>query len=176
MHNAEQKKEQTNTKTQKNTMLIKYLYFLGILVVITAILVSFTLLSRKTWQSGLKEQVAQVLQQSKKDTSYTIDDGIDIKTAFSTIGIVFTVKEKGSKTSEYAVLLRVATLYGPLPALFLYTPENEVKFVTFITFGGKAEQQIENISKYSQIAYWSKKVPSIVETGLDKATKGETKK
>src|SRR5574344_608074 len=127
MHNAEQK-ETGKAKSENTILLKKYFYFLGILVIVTAVLVAFTVLSRNTWQSGLKDQVTEILQQTKKDT-YTVGEGIDIRTAFSTSGIVYTVKEKGVKETEYAVLLRVATLYGPLPALFLYTPGKEVQFV-----------------------------------------------
>jgi hypothetical protein len=143
----------------------KYGYFAAILIVFMGLLILFSLLSNRKWQNGLRSQIESVLQESTNE-KYVVGPYVYVKTPFVTSAAVYQLNAKQKKTNQYVVILRVTTMYGPLPAVFIYTSGKEAEFVDFIYFDAKSNQQIADSSHNAQIDYWCKRIPSIIQTGV----------
>lgn len=140
--------------------------FFAILLILFGVLVFFTIVSRSSWQRGLEQQVAQTL--SEHQHTYTIVDKDVLDSPFVSSAASFLVTNGDSATplgasTEHAVIVRVPTLFGPLPAVYLYTEgEKTATFVAFATLDGKARAAVEANAKNAQIAYWATRIPKIV--------------
>ena len=161
--NQMQKKELTSEQKEKITLLKQYGLFLAIIIVIFGIIFSSALFSRNSWKEGLKNQVESVLLEQKKD--YTVGDFMQLQSPFSTSCAVYNINQKGKKnTNKYAVIIRLTTLYGQIPAIYIYdSKESDVSFLKMLTLNGASEKQIVDISKHMQISFWAKRIPSIIE-------------
>ena len=65
-----------------------------------------------------------------------------------------------------AIILRIQTLYGPLPAVFIMDKEKNVQFVGFSSVHGIVAEQLINNSNSKRINYWKKKIPDILQDSL----------
>lgn len=157
-----QKKELTSDPKEKLALLKNYGLFLAIIIIIFGIIFSFALLSRNFWKEGLKTQIENVLLEQKQD--YTVGSFIQIKSPFSTSCAVYSINQKGKKNAnKYAVIIRLTTLYGQIPAIYIYdSAKDDVTFIKMLTLNGASEKQIVDISKNMQISFWSKRIPSII--------------
>lgn len=148
---------------KKIELLKKYGVFLLIIIVMFFLLIGSILLARNSWKEGLKKQVETVLVEQKND--YRIGNFVKINSPFSTSCAVYELNKKNSKQNgEYAVIIRLTTLYGQIPAVYLYNEKDEnAEFVRFISLDGTAEKQIQDISKDMQISFWKKRIPSMLK-------------
>ena len=66
----------------------------------------------------------------------------------------------------YGVIIRIATLYGPLPAVFRYTPQVGTEFIGFAVFDshlGKEAAITESLRNSVQVARWKKRIPRLLD-------------
>jgi hypothetical protein len=157
--------EVTNADLERyKKQLVKFGIFSLILVACLAFLILFSLMARSSWQQGLKEQVYQYFESQGKKVS--VHEGDKIRSVFSTSAASFKVE--GLEKDCHAVIIRITTLYGPVAALYTCTDDefHEVQFVDFLKLSPKISQAVKNSSVNSQIAYWEKSIPKIVQSGL----------
>ncbi|MBO4387641.1 MAG: hypothetical protein J5817_11600 [Treponema sp.] len=157
--------EVTNADLERyKKQLVKFGIFSLILVACLAFLILFSLMARSSWQQGLKEQVYQYFESQGKKVS--VHEGDKIRSVFSTSAASFKVE--GLEKECHAVIIRITTLYGPVAALYTCTDDefHEVQFVDFLKLSPKISQAVKNSSVNSQIAYWEKSIPKIVQSGL----------
>ena len=143
----------------------KYGFFFGILFAMTAILIMFILVAHGSWKRGLAQTVQDGLNIYLPD-SYVVGEFHEIDSTVSTGAAVFSLKPRTATTAElsaYCVLLRVPTLTGAQPALFLYSQQNGVRFVGYATDTGKAEHVLNTDVGKSVISYWQGQIPKILE-------------
>jgi|GEM_PF-830581 len=160
--------EVTNADLERyKKQLVKFSVFSLILIACMAFLILFTLLGRNSWQEGLRAQVADYFESQGKKV--TVHEGEKIHSVFSVSAASFKVE--GLEKNCHAVILRVTTLYGPVAALYTCTDDefHEVQFVDFLKLSPKIASAVKNSSLNSQIAYWEKAIPKIVQTGLVEA-------
>ncbi|HAM79046.1 MAG TPA: hypothetical protein DCP61_07700 [Treponema sp.] len=160
--------EVTNADLERyKKQLVKFGVFSLILIACMAFLILFTLLGRNSWQEGLRAQVADYFESQGKKV--TVHEGEKIHSVFSVSAASFKVE--GLEKNCHAVILRVTTLYGPVAALYTCTDDefHEVQFVDFLKLSPKIASAVKNSSLNSQIAYWEKAIPKIVQTGLVEA-------
>ena len=60
------------------------------------------------------------------------------------------------------MILRIQTLYGPLPGVFLIDAEENVEFVGFVSLHGRIAEQIKHNDKTTRIQFWKEKIPYIL--------------
>ena len=167
------KKDSMKFPPEYKDKLIKFGIFTGILIVLLGLLIAFTLLSRNSWKKGLKTQVSQVL--NEYEVKYVVGDFVELNSSFNVSCAVFSISPTGklNEGTEYAVILRTQTLYGPLPGVYIYNiATKNAHFYGFATLHGKALNHIVDNSRNSQISYWERKIPDIVGESIDKSITG----
>lgn len=153
-------------------MYIKAGIVCGILVVFLSILILVSLLARKSWRTGLRNEIEKVFAENSV-TEYSVGEYLKLNSNISFICSVYRAEKvsKGNNDS-YAVIVRVATLYGPVAAVYVYeATRQEANFIGFAQLNDRVVESVKNATMNSQVLYWSKKIPAIVKT----ASKGENK-
>lgn len=138
--------------------------FLGIIVVVFAVLVTVTLLARNSWKKGLSTEVQAVLNSYEKD-SYTVNKFIDLNSPLATSSAVFSLIKKGAPSNSecYGIIIRIPTAAGPAPAVFVYNGGVEVLFAGFCGDFGKARGLFDIELSSENIRYWESRIPGIIE-------------
>lgn len=149
------------------TYLKKFGILVGVLTGIFIIIAGVTLASRRSWVKGLAINVDSVLNDSYGE--FTVEENIPVLSGFNVSGAIYKVAKASSAYDYYAMILRVQTMYGPLPGVFLYEPGKDYStFMGFTTVTGSVANQIYDVSKNSQIEFWEMKVPEIIDASLKK--------
>ncbi len=158
------------SQEEKNKIIEKlkiYGIFLGIIVFLFLISVLMIFASRSSWQKGLKNEVQTVLRE-KSLTQYTVSDFIKIDSSISYSAAVFHLKSSTGSDKNYAVIVRINSLYGPLPAVFLYNKNRGTEFVGLASVHGRIQKIFEESQSSIRLEYWNKKVPQIIQkAGID---------
>ena len=77
---------------------------------------------------------------------------------------VYEAFSGNAENEMYALIVRVPTLYGPVPAVYIYSNKNGAEFIGFSHIAGKTNFHIKENSENSQIEYWKNKIPAIINT------------
>ncbi|MBR4385071.1 MAG: hypothetical protein IKP51_00960 [Treponema sp.] len=160
--------EVTNADLERyKKQLVKFGIFSLILTACMAFLILFSLMARNSWQQGLRVQVQNCFESQGKKVS--VHEGDKIRSVFSVSAASFKVE--GLEKDCHAVIIRITTIYGPVAALYTCTDDefHEVQFVDFLKLSPKVSQAVKNSSVNSQIAYWEKAIPKIVQSGLEES-------
>ena len=68
-------------------------------------------------------------------------------------------KSSANSENQYVILVRIATVYGPLPVLFIYNKSiNEVVYVDIMTLNSSSKNRILSSLSTTQIALWKNKL------------------
>ena len=152
-------------------LLITFGVFTGLLLVFFAVLVLFVSAGRASWERGLTAQVAGVVREQALE--YELGSLEAVSSPFAVSCAAVPLYNAGSREAV-AVILRVATLYGPQAAVYLYRDgATEAEFLTFLTLNEKTEQAIRSSAANSQLAYWARRIPRILATGREEAERDE---
>lgn len=140
--------------------------FAALALIIFCLLVLMTLATKNSWKFYLGKAVENTLFEND-ETSYKIGDYICVNTGLASSTAIFELnKNSFNDGSYYAVIIKITTMYGPLPAVFIYEKNTGAQFIDFILAQGKVKEQILHTSQNSQIAYWANRIPGIVEKSL----------
>lgn len=154
-------KNTLNGGIDNKTFFIKYAYFLGVLLVVFGILIYSVVLSRRSWINNLRTSVEKVLNESEPEM-WAVGKVHNIENPFSLNCVCYETRYKKTGENYMAVLIRVSTLYGPLPAVFICNEQNEVTFVGYSSLHGRIAEQIKNHPSDKRITYWKKRIPEII--------------
>lgn len=131
----------------------------GIFVVFFALLVLFALLARGQWNKGLRLSVENTL--SDAEVPFNSLEPVELRSTSEVNCAVF----KDSQSDMYVAIIRITTIYGPLPAVYTYTKGRlNAEFVSFAELHSKAASQITNASLSGAVDYWAKKLPAIIQS------------
>lgn len=139
-----------------------YGIFIGILILFFMILIGMVKLSHNSWKNGLKDTVYVVLEESNPD-KWIVGNFLEQKTSFTTSSAIFELHNKEKADRYYAVIIRVTSLYGFVPAVFIYNKNSGVEFVGFAGVHGRIKKLMEYKSSTKRINYWSSRIPEIIE-------------
>ncbi|MCR5762924.1 MAG: hypothetical protein K6G00_06015 [Treponema sp.] len=140
--------------------LVQYGIVSGLFLVLFALLLISTVTSRKSWEKGLKEVVASVYAENSE---YEVREFEPISNPFSVSCAAFALSKKNDPSSYHAVIIRLQTIFGPVPAVYTYKDgAKEADFVTFVTLNKRIESTVVSNARYSQISYWGKRIPNIL--------------
>ena len=140
--------------------LVQYGITACVFFILFLVLMCSVLISRKSWRNGLKAQLVSVYSE---DSDCEVGDYEPVDTPFSVSCASYTLTKKNDNSVYHAVIIRVQTMFGPVPAVYTYREGDEsADFVSFVTLNKRIESTVINNARYSQIAYWSRRIPSII--------------
>lgn len=143
----------------------KYGIFFGIMAGMTAVVLCVSLLAHGSWRHGLAQTAQTTLDAYFPDT-YAVGDFLEIKSTMATSAAVFAVSSRRADVAERpvcCVIVRIPTVAGALPALFLYESRAGAQFVGYALDLGKAAHVLNRTVQGSTIAYWQKQIPLMLE-------------
>lgn len=151
-----------NETTKKN--LIIFSIFFGIVFGMTVLLVTFTLVSRNSWKNTLALEVQHVLD-SYPDGTYTVSRNLTLNSSLSTSAVIYSLLKKDGRSNQkyYAILVRIPSILGPLPAVFIYNEKDGVSFAGYAIDNGKASACVERQLSSMVMKYWEDMIPKIIE-------------
>ena len=76
---------------------------------------------------------------------------------------LFEIRNRKTGTVYSAIIIRIQTLYGPLPAVYIMDSEKNVEFVGYSTTTGRIAKQLNENRLNKSIIYWKKKIPQIIK-------------
>lgn len=142
----------------------KYGFFVAIIVVVFGILIYTTKLSHKFWQSSLKTGIENVLEEAYP-YEWVVGNSVPLENNLAANAACCEVRNRTSGRVYYAIMIRIGTFYGPLPAVFLYDNNEsnpKVSFVGYSSLHGRIAEIEKSKSVDKRIDYWQKKIPEII--------------
>lgn len=141
---------------------INFGIFVGFITVTFGILFYSVFLSRKSWQKNLSTSIEKVLDENEANT-WTLGNFIPINNSFTLSAACYEVQNRKSGEIRKAVIIRIYTYYGPLPAVFLVDKNNNVDFVGYASVHGRVAVQLTNKMSDKRIEYWKNRLIQILE-------------
>ena len=150
-----------NSSTKKN--LTVFSIFFGILLGMVILLITMTILARNSWKSGLAGEVQNVLDSYQPGT-YTVTKNLQLDSTFATSVAVFSLMKKDERKNKsyYGIILRMPSILGPLPGVFVYDESGKVFFAGYAVDNGKASVTVERKVSSTVIKYWEDMIPKII--------------
>lgn len=148
--------EITNKKFFKN-----YAFFLLILIVIFTVLTYAVTASRKSWTTNLGVSVQKVLDEYQPNT-WKVDANIPIKTPVSINSAAYVIKNKRDGSVASAVIVRITTFYGPIPAVYIYQKDQQVEFAGYSSLHGRINNLLRSNISDKRREYWQSKIPEML--------------
>ena len=139
-----------------------YAFFVLILVVIFAILTYSVIISKKSWSNNLANSVQKVLNEYENDR-WTVEDNISINSPISANCAAYNIKDKKNNSNAKAIIIRVTTFYGPLPAVFIYEQKDDITFAGWSSLHGRIRRESLSSRSNKRLEYWKSKLPEILE-------------
>lgn len=142
-------------------LLKQYGIFTGILLGMFALLILVIFFSENKWRTGLKSKIEQVLEE-KEPAKWSVGDYVEIKAPIALSAACFQARRKDTGAKGYALMLRIETLYGPFPAVFVYDEKKGAQFVGIYGLNGRVRDIIGNGKNDARINFWITRIPEIV--------------
>lgn len=150
-----------NKINQKNFWRI-YGCFLGILVVLFMSLWGINLITKQKWESGLKKNIQTVITANLPD-NWILGNPVPLNSPYATSACLFELRNKDNAEKYYAIIIRITTLYGHMPAVFIYNKSSGPVFVGYSAVQGRIKRLLEENNSDSSISYWLEKIPRIID-------------
>lgn len=149
-----------NSKDKES--LIKLGILIGSFILIFSILLIMTFFSRSSWEKGLRTSVLEVLESYSPNT-YISADFVKINSNLSVSAAVYELKKTvTTNEKDFAVIIRIPTIVGPEPAVFICNSKT-VNFVGYAINNGKAKNILSENNSFNNISYWVKNIYNILE-------------
>lgn len=149
--------------SEMKKQLVSFSIFFGIVFFLTVILVTFTLLSRNSWKSGLALEMQLVLD-SYQETKFTVNKNLPVESTLSSSVAVYSLLKRDVRKDEkyYGVIVRMPSILGPLPAVFVYSEAAGVSFAGYAIDNGKASATVAMPLENTVMRYWEDMIPKII--------------
>lgn len=153
---------QLSPEVKKNLTIFATLF--GIIVGITAILVTVTLLARSSWKTTLAKDV-QIVLDGYSAGEYSVGEYLETDSNIATSSAVYSLIKKDNRRNEkyYGVIVRIPSILGPVPAVFICRENEDVVFAGYALDTGKAQNTIKLALSNSVMRYWENMIPKILE-------------
>lgn len=147
----------------------RYGAFTVIVLALFFLLATFTLLSRNTWKTKLKESVEAVLTE-KCGALYKVGDYIPLETPATVSTVAYKIVNTENNQEGKAILIRVTGISGPTAAVYTYF-EGDEKGI-FIGYAANThfvsgESGIDFNASENQLNYCARQIPLIVSKGKE---------
>lgn len=146
----------------------------GFFCVLFGLLVVFSIMASKSWRTSVRSYLTSYLNADEKQ-SYELGDPIHISSSISYNCVLFPISSSSTPSEyEYVAVVRIASIYGPLAAVYLCR-ENHVVFNGFLGMEESVSRKISHSVEYSQVKFWGNKVMNILDSNLDKIKEEDEK-
>lgn len=137
--------------------------FFGMIFGMCMLLVIFTVLARNSWKSGLALEVQHVLD-SYPEAQYTVGKYLELDSTLSTSTAVYSLLKKDDRKNQkyYGIIVRIPSILGPVPAVFVYNENTGVRFAGYAIDNGKASDTVDKQISNSVMNYWENMIPKII--------------
>ncbi len=142
---------------------IKYGILTAFFAVFFFISIYSVVISRKAWQSNLRYLVETVLEEHEPNI-WNLENSVRINNSFAMNAACYEARNRKNGEIYKAVILRVQTFYGPLPAVFLISSDYDVEFVGISHFHGRFNEHIKVFNNSLRIEYWKKRIVDILRS------------
>lgn len=156
-----------DTENSSKKLLKEYGILAGAVTGIFALLIVFVVLSRNDWRNGLKEKIGTVLEEEEPG-EWIVGDYVGINAPAALSASCFQVRRRDSGAKGYVLMLRIETMYGPFPAVFVYSEKADARFVGISGLHGRVRKQIGNGAGDAKINFWIKRIPDIVKNAEER--------
>lgn len=147
--------------------LTEYGLFLSFLVVFFIVIFFMCFLSKNFWSRGIEKQLESFLNKSYPE-KYQVKENIIVNSPFSVSMAAYelnSINEKNQQEDSIAVVIKITTMYGPLPGVYEYKSSGEVDFLGIIGFDGKSKKEnsiLDGLKKSIQILRWKERIPDLL--------------
>ncbi len=141
-------------------------FFLVVVLVLFGILVLMTFASRDVWDKGLQRRVSQTIDRLYPG-EYVSGNKLVLQGPYATSVAAYELVPVSNQTigPVYGIIVRIATLYGPLPAVYRYSTTAGAEFIGFAVFDshiGKEAAITESLRNSVQVSRWKKRIPMLL--------------
>ena len=137
----------------------EYGIFAGCIVLLAIVLSVAAIFTKGAMHTGIKTEIARVLEEAEPGV-WHIGDFVDFAVPVSSSAACFSVK--GGSGNAYTCIVRMETIYGPLPAVFISDGKHTARFIGIAGLHGRVYDAIESSGAKSQIRYWAERIPVLI--------------
>ncbi len=149
--------EINNKKFFKN-----YAFFILILLIIFSVLTYFVFAAKKSWNKNLAVAVQKVLDE-EENNRWKVGNNIAVNKPLTVNCAAYELNDSKDNQKEYAVIIRIMTYYGPVPAVYVYNEESgQTDFIGYSSLHGRIKTQIMNNKSDKRREYWQENIPQII--------------
>lgn len=148
--------ENSNGKVYKD-FLKKYAMILGIFCVLSGILIYLIFTAKTPWKNNLRVSIEKVLDENDPN-NWTLGNYCKINNTLGMSAICYEGRNRKNGEVYKIVMIRTATFYGPIPAVFTVSEDDEVEFIGYSAVHGRIANQLNNNKKNRRICYWKKQI------------------
>jgi len=150
-----------NEKGEKQ--LFQSALFTGIILAFFLILAGMIFAGKKNWENGLRLAVEQVLPTNE----WQCGEMIPVNSNYSVSAACFKISNiKMPSKKSYALVLRISTYYGPLPAVFLFQ-DGKASFQGIAYLNNSVAKEFTENQFNRQLDYWTDTATLIVRRALE---------
>lgn len=133
----------------------------GSFILASTILILMIFLAKKSWVNGLRPSVSQTLEAYSPRT-YRLGKDVSFNSPLSSSSAVYKCTKIKNDNREYvAVILRLSTIAGPVPAVFIST-STEAEFAGYAIDNGKMDPIFAKDFSETIINYWQTQLPKFL--------------
>ncbi len=153
----------------KQKLLLKNLaIFLGFCLLNIGILTGSIFSSKGFWYKGLQKSVQKTLNEYSPNT-YRTKEFIKLQSGISLNCASYECLNLRTNQDCVAVILRIPSITGAAPAVFIYNHDGSVLFAGYAVKNGRAQNLMNPKFASGNIEYWIKKLPEILtKAGVEK--------
>lgn len=144
--------------------------FIAFIVFFFLVLFGMSKISSKRWNEGLKESIQTLITQKYPDT-WIIGNPVHLNSAFSTSANLYELRSRDNVEKNYAIIIRTTTLYGHMPAVYIYNKTKGPEFVGYAAVQGRVKKLLEDNYVDSSISFWLERIPLIIQKAEEGAKK-----
>lgn len=120
-----------------------------------------SLLSEKKWNEGLKKSIQSVISEKYPDT-WIIGNPVPLKSTFSTSANLYELRNRDNAERYYAIIIRIPTMYGHMPAVYIYNKNDGAEFAGYAAVHGRVQKLLEENKADSSVNFWLERIPAII--------------
>ncbi len=159
---------------KSNKLLEQCGIFSGIIGALLLLLSMFMLLSRNSWENGLRAAVENVLPSPE----YFVEKEIPVDKK-SNDAICFELlhnRDDGqtSASRQMALVMRITTYYGPLPAVFIYE-DGQTRFEGIAYLKSSLKREFLETENNRQMSFWLSSARKIFEEAVQNISEKDGK-
>ncbi|MBQ9238309.1 MAG: hypothetical protein IJ191_03215 [Treponema sp.] len=117
-------------------------------------------LSQSSWQNKLRLRVQATLDEASFG-EWMVGRFVPIAAPLSLQAACYAIYTGAEPSGHYALIIRIQTIYGPLPAVFRYHRDEGATFVAFSNVHGRIAETVKNNPGDARILYWTRRIPEL---------------